>query len=60
MTERLDRPGVDLVLELSEHDAPRRCRQREVDTRYYVFTENVLSTYCCEDHLDDAIDRAQT
>lgn len=59
MTERLNRLGVDLVLELAEYNAPRRCRQCKADARYYVFSEDVHSTYCCEDYLDNAMERVQ-
>lgn len=61
MPERLSRPGVDLVLELSEHNSPRRCGDTNCDRRgdYYVFTDSVASEYVCEGHLEGAIERAQ-
>lgn len=61
MTERLDRPGVDLVLRLGEHNSPRRCSDSNCnrDGDYYVFTDDVASEFVCEDHLENAIERAQ-
>lgn len=59
MLRRVNHPGVDLVIELSEYNAPRRCAQCEDDASYYVSTEDVRSAYCCEDHLADEIERAQ-
>lgn len=59
MSERLDRPGVDLVLRLSEDNAARRCGKCDLDAEFYVYTDSVASEYVCGDHLDDAVQRAQ-
>lgn len=59
MTRRLDRAGVDLVLELGESNAPRRCAECDRDATHYVFTDDVYSKYICEGHLDDAVAAAQ-
>lgn len=61
MTERLDCPGIDLVLELSEDNAPRRCSDSdcETDATYYVFTDDIASKFVCAEHLEGAIERAQ-
>lgn len=59
MTERLSRPGVDLLLELAEHNAPRRCQRCDQQAEYYILTHDVLSEFVCEDDLDGAIERAQ-
>ena len=61
MTERLDRPGVDLVLRLGEYNSPRRCSDGDCgrDGEYYVFTDGVASEFVCSDHLEGAIERAQ-
>lgn len=61
MPERLSRPGVDLLLELSENNAPRRCRNADCDrdADYYVFTDGVTSEYVCEEHLESTVERAQ-
>ena len=61
MTERFDRPGVDLVLILGERNTPRSCVANDCDhdTGYYVLTDDVLSEYACEEHLEGTIERAQ-
>ncbi|MDL5361328.1 hypothetical protein [Halalkalicoccus sp. NIPERK01] len=61
MTERLSRPGVDLVLKLGEHNAPRGCQNSDCDLGgdYYVLTDDVLSVFACDTHLEDAVERAQ-
>ncbi|WP_122089794.1 hypothetical protein [Halalkalicoccus subterraneus] len=61
MTNRLDRPGVDLVLGLGERNTPRPCATDdcEHDADYYVLTDDVLSEYVCEEHLERTVERAQ-
>ena len=61
MVDRLDRPGVDLVLRLGEENTPRPCvtDDCEHDGDYYVLTDNVLSEYICEQHLEETVERAQ-
>lgn len=61
MTERLDQPGVDLVLKLGERNTPRSCVANDCDhdADYYVLTDNVLSEYACEEHLERSIEQAQ-
>ena len=61
MTERFDRPGVDLVLKLGERNTPRSCVANDCDYNadYYVLTDDVLSEYACEKHLEETIERAQ-
>ena len=61
MVERLDRPGVDLVLKLDERNTPRSCADNDCDddADYYVLTDDVLSAYACEEHLEGTIERAQ-
>ena len=61
MTDRLDRPGVDLVLRLGEQNTPRPCATAdcEHDADYYVLTDDVLSEYACEEHLEATVERAQ-
>ena len=61
MTERFDRPGVDLVLKLGERNTPRSCVDDgcDQDANYYVLTDDVLSEYACEEHLEGTIERAQ-
>lgn len=61
MTERFDRPGVDLVLTLGERNTPRSCVASDCDhdADYYVLTDDVLSEYACEKHLENTIERAQ-
>ncbi|ADJ14439.1 hypothetical protein [Halalkalicoccus jeotgali] len=61
MTERLSRPGVDLVLRLGETNAPRRCQDSDCDRdgEYYVLTGDVLSEFACEEHLEGTVERAQ-
>lgn len=59
MVKRLDRAGVDLVVELSESNAPRRCSMCDQDGRFYVYSDAVLSKYVCENHLDAVIQEAQ-
>lgn len=56
MVERLDTPGVDLVLELGGLNAPRQCNECDADARYYVWDgDDEVSTYRCPDHLGDAV-----
>lgn len=45
MTNRLDRPGVDLVLGLGVQNTPRPCAIDDCDhdADYYVLTDDVLS-----------------
>lgn len=61
MTERLDRPGVDLVLKLGARNTPRSCVDDgcDADADYYALTDEVLSAYTCEEHLEGTIERAQ-
>ena len=61
MTERLNRPGVDLVLTLGERSTPRSCVASDCDpdADYYVLTDDVLLEYACEEHLEGTIGRAQ-
>ena len=61
MTERLDRPGVDLVLKLGERNTPRSCigDSCDHDVDYYVLTDDVLWEYACEEHFEGSIDRSQ-
>lgn len=61
MTERFDRPGVDLVRKLGERNTPRLCIDNgcDQDADYYVLTDDVLSAYACEEHLRENIERAQ-
>lgn len=58
VTERLERTGVDLVLQLSENNAPRRCSMCELDTEFYVYTDSVVSMYICGDHLGKAVKKS--
>lgn len=60
MPTRLDYAGVDLVLNLSIHNADRRCQRCGDDAAYYIFTENVASEFACEADFDDAIAAAQS
>ena len=56
MVERLDTPGVDLVLELEAMNSPRRCNECDEDARYYVWDgDDGVSTYRCPDYLGDAV-----
>lgn len=61
MTNRLDRPGVDLVLGFGERNTPRpwATDDCEHDADYYVLTDDVLSEYVCEEHLEQTVERAQ-
>lgn len=59
MVDRLSRPGVDLFLELAEHNAPRRCQRCDQQAEYYILTHDVLSEFVCNEHLERAIERAQ-
>ncbi|WP_336365083.1 hypothetical protein [Halalkalicoccus salilacus] len=61
MTERFDRPGVDLVFTLGERNTPRSCVDDgcDHDADYYVLTDDVLSEYACEEHLEETIEWAQ-
>lgn len=59
MTRRLERAGVDLVLRLGEANAPRPCSMCDRDATHYVFTNNVYSAYVCDEHVDDAVEKAQ-
>ena len=61
MTERLDRPGVALVLKLGERNTPRSCvaNDCDLDADYYILTDEVFSEYACEEHLEGTIERAQ-
>ena len=59
MPERLERTGVDLVLRLSENNAPRRCSMCNLDAEFYVYTDNVVSMYVCGDHLNKAVKKSQ-
>ena len=56
----LERTGVDLVLRLSENNAPRRCSMCELDAEFYVYTDSVMAIYVCGDYLDEAVKQAQT
>ncbi|AUV81237.1 hypothetical protein C2R22_05830 [Salinigranum rubrum] len=59
MVERLDTPGVDLVLELGDLNAPRQCNECDADARYYVWDgDDGVSTYRCPAHLGDAVTEA--
>ena len=59
MVNHLSRPGVDLLLELAEHNAPRRCQRCDQQAEYYILTHDVLSEFVCNKHLKRAIERAQ-
>ena len=59
MTEHLSRPGIDLVLRLSETSAPRRYSMCDRDATHYVSTDNVYSAYVCDRHVEDAVEKDQ-
>ena len=61
MVERLERPGIDLVLKLDERNTPRSCvgDSCDDDADYYVLTDDVLSAYACQEHLEGTSERAQ-
>lgn len=54
-------PNTNL-LTIGERNTPRSCVadgwDRSAD--YYVLTNDVLSEYTCEEHLEGTIERAQT
>ena len=59
MINHLSRPGVDLLLKLAEHNAPRRCQCCDQQAEYYILTHDILSEFVCNEHLEKAIERVQ-
>jgi hypothetical protein len=55
VTTRHRVPGVDLLVELGEYNAPRQCRQCDERARFYLFNDGEVSVYVCDNHLDDAV-----
>lgn len=57
---RIERAGVDLVVQLSDDNALQNCRLCDLNAEFYVYTDSTVSMYVCGDHLDEAVKQAQS